>query len=288
LSLFHGITPAFLLDLLALGGGIAVYLMRQRILSMLSVINPLLRLGPAQWYSGILEGLKTIAAWQTRILQNGYLRGYLQMILLAAFASGTGAALSRQVQRPGSAEPAFAGLLSGLSDFRPAIAALILLAALAAIHASSRLKAFAALGVVGYSMGVIFISSGAPDLAMTQFIVESLLVIVLVLAFYHLPPFIRISSFAARVRDLALSVTVGLGMTLLVLMTGGVEVPRPLSEWYAANSVSQAHGRNIVNVILVDFRALDTLGEITVLATAAVGVYSLLKLRSTRSTGEGS
>jgi multicomponent Na+:H+ antiporter subunit A len=143
--------------------------------------------------------------------------------------------------------------------------------------------AVAALGVVGFSVALIFVMFGAPDLAMTQFSIDTLTVILLVLVIRRMPRFLRLSDRIERVRDGTVALLAGVLVTLLALaVTAGPAASR-LSAFFAENSYPVAKGRNIVNVILVDFRALDTLGEITVLAAAAIGVYSLLKLRMDRN-----
>jgi multicomponent Na+:H+ antiporter subunit A len=168
---------------------------------------------------------------------------------------------------------------SDIHFYELALAILILLATLMATFTSSRLGAVAALGVVGYSIALIFILFGAPDLAMTQFLIETLMVILFVLVFYFLPRFAVLSPPRARLRDGLVALLAGGLMSVLVMIATSVQFQPPISDYFAENSVPLAHGRNIVNVILVDFRALDTLGEITVLAVAGVGVYALLKLR---------
>ncbi|MDP1601997.1 MAG: DUF4040 domain-containing protein, partial [Legionella sp.] len=160
-----------------------------------------------------------------------------------------------------------------------ALALLILGAALAAVVSPSRLGAIAALGAAGYGVALIFLLFGAPDLAMTQFAIESLTVILFVLAFYHLPKFQKLSPKSSRLRDAVIALLAGGLMTALVLFAVGVEISPSISRYFVENSVPLAHGRNIVNVILVDFRGLDTMGEITVLGIAGIGVYALLKLR---------
>lgn len=165
------------------------------------------------------------------------------------------------------------------SFYEAALAMLILLAAFMATQARSRLAAIAALGVVGFSVALVFVLFSAPDLAMTQFSIETLTVIVFVLALYHLPRFGNLSSAWTRARDASVALTAGALITLMALTATGVQLHPKISTYFTENSVSLAHGHNIVNVILVDFRGLDTLGEITVLAIAAVGVYGLLKLR---------
>ncbi|MBM4461434.1 MAG: DUF4040 domain-containing protein, partial [Chloroflexi bacterium] len=142
-----------------------------------------------------------------------------------------------------------------------------------------RLTAVAALGVVGYGVALIYTLFGAPDLAMTQFAIETLTVFLFVLVLYRLPRFANFSGRRARIRDALVALTAGGLMTALVLVATAVPLTSRLSPFFAENAVPLARGRNIDNVILVDFRGLDTLGEITVLAVAAIGVYALLKLR---------
>jgi len=104
-------------------------------------------------------------------------------------------------------------------------------------------------------------------------------VILLVLILYHLPNFARLTRRGARIRDSIVAISAGVLMTVLVLIAHTVNFYPPISDYYLDNSVVLGHGRNIVNVILVDFRGLDTMGEITVLSLAALGVFALLKLR---------
>jgi multicomponent Na+:H+ antiporter subunit A len=165
------------------------------------------------------------------------------------------------------------------------LATLAVLGAFVTAHAPSRLSSVAALGVVGYAVALIYILYGAPDLAMTQFMTETLMVILFVFVFYHLPRFTRLSSNMARWRDAAIATAFGLVMMVLVLAATALPLDGGLRDFYARYSRPLAHGRNVVNVILVDFRALDTLGEITVLGVAAMGVFALLKLRPPKEPG---
>ena len=122
---------------------------------------------------------------------------------------------------------------------------------------------------------------------MTQFLVETLTVILLVLVLHWLPRYVSLTSPSAHLRDLLIALTAGGVMTALVLAAAIVPRDSAVSRYYAEHSLPEAHGRNIVNVILVDFRGLDTLGEITVLVwVAAVGVYALLKLRPDKEKGQ--
>jgi multicomponent Na+:H+ antiporter subunit A len=120
---------------------------------------------------------------------------------------------------------------------------------------------------------------GAPDLAITQFLVETLFVVLIILVLPQLPTFAQLTSPGARARDMVLALSVGAGFAVLAYWASPPAGIGPLPEYFALHSYSEAHGRNVVNVILVDFRALDTLGEITVLGVAAIGVWALVKFR---------
>ena len=123
---------------------------------------------------------------------------------------------------------------------------------------------------------------GAPDLAMTQLAVETLTVVIFVLVFSRLRGFGDLSSRSVKVRDAIAAIAIGGVVTTLVLFIGASGTTSRLSAYYADAAPRLAHGRNIVDVILVDFRGFDTMGEITVLATVAIGVRALLLINRER------
>lgn len=276
LALWHGLGPALYLSGLTVAGGCAAFGMRRGARLAGRALQKPSAWGPEAWYHGCVAGMNAVAAWQTRVLQNGYLRIYLWAVLTTAIGL-IGFALLRGAEWTGV--PMAWDLHAG----EMVVCVLILLAAAAAVRARARLAAIALLGAVGYGVALIFVFFGAPDLAMTQFLIETLLVILFVLVFYHLPPFVIYSEPATRARDAIVATAFGGMMALLVLAVGGPGEGARVSDYFAAHSWSEAHGRNVVNVILVDFRAMDTLGEITVLAAAAAGVYALLRLKRGRA-----
>jgi len=157
---------------------------------------------------------------------------------------------------------------------------LIVGAAFMIVRSKSRLAAVAALGVVGYAVALLFVLFGAPDLAMTQFSIETLSVILLVLVLYKLPRFITFTrSTSSHITEIVAATVGGGFMALLVLLVTALPAQSRLAPYFAETSYDLAHGHNVVNVILVDFRGFDTMGEITVLGIAAIGVFGLLKLR---------
>ena len=167
----------------------------------------------------------------------------------------------------------------GIRLFELIIALLMLAAAFVTVWVPSRIGAVVAMGVIGYGLALIFVDFGAPDLAMTQFLIETMTVILFVWVIYRLPKLKTEVARTERLRNALVAVASGVLMSVLVLVALSVREGSRLSGFFADNSYVLAHGRNIVNVIIVDFRAMDTLGEIAVLALAGVGVYTLLKLK---------
>jgi multicomponent Na+:H+ antiporter subunit A len=154
--------------------------------------------------------------------------------------------------------------------------ALIVAGAVSAAFARSTMAAVLSLGVVGYGVAVMYALMGAPDLAMTQFAVETLTVVIFVLAFSRLRGFGDLSSRVVKTRDALVAIAAGALVTTLVWFVGASGTTSRLAAYFADAGPRLAHGENIVDVILVDFRGFDTMGEITVLVTVAIGVRALL------------
>jgi multicomponent Na+:H+ antiporter subunit A len=172
--------------------------------------------------------------------------------------------------------------LADIYIYESALALLMLAAVGLVLATASRLTSIVALGIIGYGVALIYALHGAPDLAITQLLIETLTVILFALVIYRLPAFGHLSRRLSRWRDGIIALASGAVITILVLKAGSLQFHSPISDYFLENSYAEAYGRNVVNVILVDFRALDTLGEITVLAIAAVGVFALLKLKRDR------
>jgi len=275
LAAWQGVNDIFLLSLLTLGLGIGLFAVRKDVQHLAKALS--LGWSLDGLYKRSLDVLFTVAAFQTRLLQHGYLRYYLITIIVAVVAI-TGGGLWRW---GGGTLPY---LSWDLRFYEFGIALIIVVAGGMATLARSRLGAVAALGVAGYGVASIYLLFGAPDLAMTQFLIESLTVVLFVLAFYHLPQFAQLTPRRERLRDVLIALITGGLMTTFVFVASGIQIHPSISQFFVETSLPLAHGRNIVNVILVDFRGLDTLGEITVLAIAGIGVFALLKLRLDQRT----
>lgn len=272
LALWHGLTPMLALSGVTVVCGVLIYLMHSGVRRFAQKGAWLAARGPAAWYFGSLEGLKRLAAWQTRMLQSGYLHHYVLSIILTTLVL-----VSYTLVHKGGFQ--FSLEIGDIRSFELIVAILMLAAAFVTVWVPSRIGAVVAMGVIGYGLALIFVDFGAPDLAMTQFLIETMTVILFVWVIYRLPNLKVEFARPLLLRNALVAVASGVLMSILVLVALSVRQGSRLSGFFAENSYVMAHGRNIVNVIIVDFRALDTLGEITVLALAGVGVYTLLKLK---------
>jgi multicomponent Na+:H+ antiporter subunit A len=271
-KLWHGFNFVLLLSFVTLLSGIGLYYFRKQIHQALDNISLSNYLKPSVWYERILNGTLAFAKLQTNILQNGYLRYYIIFIILTTL--GLAGFTLLKFSDINSLQ-----IHTDVTIYELIIGIIIISSTLLVITSVSRLKAIVALGVVGFAMGIIFILYSAPDLALTTFAIETLTVILFVLVLYKLPKYLKFSKPVVKIRDAIIAGSVGIFMTLVVLLVTAGKMQSELKKYFAESSLPEGKGRNIVNVILVDFRAIDTLGEITVLAVAAIGVYALLKLR---------
>ncbi len=166
------------------------------------------------------------------------------------------------------------------------LACIIAIGAIAILFVKSRLTSIIVLGSVGYTVSLFFVLFRAPDLALTQLVVETVSTALFLLCFYHLPKqFRKEERIRFKLTNFLISVGVGLTVTLIALSAHSTKLFDTISDYYVDTAYSEAGGKNLVNVILVDYRGLDTMFEITVLAIAAIGIYGMIKLRLTKQGG---
>lgn len=274
------INPMLVLSVVTLVIGVLLYRRRVAHEPWLEWLDQGPQLGPEAGFRRLMVSLPRFAERVTAFLQNGRLRTYVLtvvgawlLLLALTWATRGGPGL------PSDLPQRLAGL-----RFHEIVLVLVIFAGLAgAMTAGTLLVLIVSLGVVGVGTAIIFILFGAPDLAMTQFSIETLGVILFVLVLYRLPGMVRLSPRGTVLRDSVVAVLAGGVVTLLILVITDTPLVSPLKSWFAAASEPLGHGHNVVNVILVDFRGFDTLGEITVLGIAAIGIFALLKLRPGRS-----
>jgi multicomponent Na+:H+ antiporter subunit A len=274
LALWHGFGTPLLLSAITLAGGLALFAGDRPVQAVL-VRGRNIPSG-AELYLGALRALGGVASRVTGIVQNGSLPVYAGVIL-ATSASAAGVALV--VGDTWAGWPAF-------GDARDApIAVALVVAALGAAVVRRRFVAAVFLSAVGYAMAGLFVVSGAPDLALTQVAVETLSTVVFVLVLRRLPErFERQSSPGRRVVRIVVAAAVGASVFAFALVAAGHRLGSPVSDQMVARAVPDGHGRNVVNVILVDFRGFDTLGELTVLAVASIGAVALARVGRRRAS----
>ena len=275
LALWHLVKPnlPLLLSGLTVLGGFFVFLNRARFWALSDgVLRTIRPYGAEAVYERIFNATIWFSKAQTRWLQTGRLHDYVFNIVGATVIL-VGWALLRFTDALPAVDPA---------SFDLGIALLVLLMVVASVMAISSDRYFlilGALGTVGFGTALLFAYYGAPDLAITQLMAEALTVVLFMFVIYGLP---RIRRYKGRIttgRDALLSVAFGFIVFLLVWLAVDLQFASPVSDTLAAMSYPEAKGRNVVNVILVDFRALDTFGEITVIAAAALGIAALMRSR---------
>jgi multicomponent Na+:H+ antiporter subunit A len=280
LKLWHGFNQVFFLSLFTVTAGIILWLLIKTrnswLYSWRKLNDKVFILQFSDMFTHGIDRFVDISKKSTGRIQHGYHRYYLLTILV--FVS---VLLWFQVYitRGWNLETAFSlkpFYISGLSF-------VIILATLFTLSTGSRIVAIISMGVMGYGISLIYMYYSAVDLAITQILVESLTVVMFVIILQRLPRFARLSARKTRLRDLSVSLIFGAVMTVLALKAIHVEFNHPVSDFFIENSYIRAFGENVVNVILVDFRALDTLGEVTVLTIAALGVYVLLRTKTSDS-----
>ncbi|MGK2880649.1 MAG: hydrogen gas-evolving membrane-bound hydrogenase subunit E, partial [Mycobacterium sp.] len=266
LALWHGFNLPLLLSALVLGAGFAVFFLRDRLRRARIDWLPL---GNAdRIYDAVLRGADMASLKLTAATQRGSIPA-TQAVILSTLVLVPVAALAMGARdRP--------ELQLWESPLTPLVGLLMLAAAVGATVMRNRLAAVLLVGVTGYGCGVIFAFHGAPDLALTQFLVETLTLVVFVLVLRTLPAEANASVKRFRLPRALLALAVGASVTTLAAFAMAARTTTPIADLLPDAAYYRGHGANTVNVLLVDIRAWDTLGEVSVLLVAATGVASLV------------
>ena len=276
LSPWHGFNIAFMMSVAALVGGVVVYALRHRIFALHDRIFP--EISGRNLTEDLLHRIFRWAVHLNALIENGSLQRYLFLLIASTLVVGVAAFRG---------EPLFGSAPTQPLDTQTFAYGVFLIAGAAGtvLFHRSRFVAVVVIGVVGLMVSLLFVRFSGPDIAMTQLLVEFATVILFLLALFFLPWISPVeSSVARRIRDASVAALAGAGVGALsyALLTRPVQ---SISEFFIAEAKPGGGGTNIVNVILVDFRGFDTLGEITVLGIAAVGIYGLLSNASVRIPG---
>jgi len=273
LKLWHGFNLVLGLSALTILTGTVLFFVLKPKHAYEKAIGKLEYLSPKSIIEQISFTYKVISKYWTMLFQNGYLRHYMAtyvtfIIILVGFLLYQDPKIIIDYNS-----------LSQLTFYEIVIVVIMFLSTLFTVFSPSRLTAVASMGIIGFAFCLLYLFYSAPDLAMTQFSVDTLTVILFVLVLYRLPKYLKFSKNYLRVEHGVLASIFGTMITLLILKVLSEPKNSQISDFYAENSYTLAKGKNVVNVILVDFRGTDTLIEITVLIVAAIGVFGLLKLR---------
>ncbi len=269
---WHGFNLPLAMSLLVLAVGMILY-------NKIDVLKSVLAKVPStpssdrfyDWsVAAILRGAKKV----TNIQMTGLLRDYNLFVLLYTLLVVGGTIFIKDVMVINT------GDLAEVAFFEVILALVVIGAALGVMLSKCRIVAVISLGVVGYTVALFFVVFRAPDLALTQLLVETVTLTLFLLVFTRLPEFLSEKDTPKRVKNINIivSVLVGLLAASLTVMGHSIKHYESISHYFIENSYKLGGGTNAVNVILVDFRGLDTLGEIAVLGIAALGVVALIKL----------
>ena len=271
LKLWHGFTTVLTMSLIAIGLGIVLFFGRNIIRTLFDKMPD--KLNGNYIFERINDAAYDLAFGITRTLQGSSMSIQVGIIFGFACSLTAFALLSSYGEITVRLDWTDAPRISEVI-----VAALAVVAAITTVRADTRVSAIIALGVVGVTVMLFFIFFSAPDLALTQLLIEVLTVVLLMLVFMRVRPTILPAIATGRkVRALVLSLAMGLFGFTLVLLTSTVRVGDSIHDYFVRFARPAGYGNNVVNVILVDFRSFDTLGEITVLAIAAMGGYALLR-----------
>lgn len=272
LHLFEGINTPLIMSAIAIALGVLLFAVRKPLISWLQRHS---EFNPTAIYEWLFyRALPTGAEWLTARLQSGRIRYYMTIVISMFIAITIFLLLAGDLTLINDE------VLEALDLKITLVCFLLMIGAIAGILAPTRLSAISVLGIEGALLSLLFALFGAPDLAFTQLMIEVITLVLFVLAFHFLPDAFTVrNKRRVRFADAALAAGAGLTITLLILAARSNQVGESISHWFIENSVLIGQGHNVVNVILVDFRGLDTQGEITVLLIAAMGVAALLRLR---------
>ncbi len=276
LKLWHGFNTVFFLSvftvLLGFGLFLLVYKSDTFLIKWRGANRRFFTIKLVDVFNQALGGFLKFSKKKTEIVQHGYHRLYILTLFVVAsvflwyqvyYTQGWG----------------FENIFTFKPFYISGLVVVIIFSAIFSALSQSRMATIITMGVTGYGMALIFMYYGAIDLAITQFIVETLIVVMFVLILQRLPLFAILSSKKTRFRDFLIALSFGGAMTVLALKSINIDYNHPISDFMLKSSYTQAFGKNVVNVILVDFRAMDTMGEVVVLVVAALGVFVLLKTK---------
>jgi multicomponent Na+:H+ antiporter subunit A len=272
LAFWHGLNTPFYMSLIVVGIGALLAYTLKRWQPVYTRIPG--KFSSDHWYQATVNGLLKSSKSMTEFYMTGSLRLYFSIILVFMVAATTVFMYITD------------GFKVSFDDLAPItwpevlVGFVMAVAAIATIWMTQRIAAIIVVGVVGYGLSLLFVFFRAPDLALTQLIVETISVALFLLCFAHLPKLKKSDKrFSEKLTDFIIAASTGALLTIVAISSHSSKSFDSIAKYFVDNSYKLGGGDNIVNVILVDIRGLDTLFEITVLGLAALGIFAMIKYR---------
>jgi len=279
LALWHGFNDVFWLSMFTVFiGTVLAFLMikrKQFWANWRKITDRLFKFQFAELFTQGIQNTVNLIDKNDKVVNHGYHRIYLMTVFVIAAAILGLQLLFGDIRFENHS-------ISHAPFYIYGMAGIMILAGVLTMITKQRLAAILALGVIGYGLAFIYLFYSGIDLAITQILAETVIVVFFVLILQRLPEFSQLSKKKSKLRDLIIAGVFGVIMTIIAFQASHVEYTDCVSDYYVENSYDKAFGENVVNVILVDFRALDTMGEALVLIIAALGVFILLTKRDAR------
>ena len=274
IKFWHGLSSTpFIMSMAVVGVGTLLYLTRKRWMGVYNVLPG--RASFNKVYDYLVDRVDAYSTRITNTYMTGSLRTYMSIIIGALFI-----VTFAYMFITGGFTISFDNLAE-ISIIEIAIVAIIIIAALGTIFANHNVAAILILGIVGYGVAMLFVIYRAPDLALTQLVIETVTVTLFLLCFYHLPKLRkRTESVSTKAMNAFISIGFGLLMTLISISAHSTTWFDKISDYFLETALTIGGGTNVVNVILVDMRGVDTLFEIAVLGIAGLAIFSLIRLRN--------
>ncbi|WP_311245740.1 Na+/H+ antiporter subunit A [Microbacterium sp. WCS2018Hpa-23] len=267
LALWHGLEPALGISILSILLGAGLFLLTVR--TGWDRKARLIRFTAADVYYLVMRGIDRLSVLSTTLTQRGSLPVYVGTIFVVFVAAEITALLASDIDR--------FQLSAWHTPAQLVVAPMMAAAAVMAVRAQKRYTGVVLVSITGLGMVVLFATSGAPDLALTQILVETVTMVTFALVLRRLPARMgEHNASVGRIPRALLGVGVGLTMALVAIVATQSRVSDPISEAFPKLAYEIGHGKNVVNVALVDLRGWDTMGELSVLVLAATGVASLV------------
>lgn len=278
-SFWHGFTPALFMTIGVILVGVLLYITLPKWEKTYEILPTQFTLN--NMYDSGLIRTESGANKATNLYMTGSIRTYMIYIFISLIGILGFSILKNDAFTIDTSNVAPIGL------YEIVLAVIIVVASLTILMAKSRLTSIVALGAIGYTVALFFVLFRAPDLVLTQLVIETVSVALFLLCFYHLPKMSRKEErIKFKLTNAIVAAGVGIVVTLIALSAHSTKIFDSIAHYYIENTAEKAGGGNMVNVILVDFRGFDTMFEIAVLGIAALGIYGMVRLRLSRRKSE--